>query len=213
MFSILFSCLGRSTVVTILLSNTLNSVSFARCHWLHCYGYLPGKKSFMWCCAATEHSPLNTTSWYIPRLIFSVHFLMSSCLFRFCQLTRWSRTLLDSLIIAHIFNRLSEYYTTRRFITALTTGSQLILILNHMSPYRPVYLRTILILSPHLCVHLRHGLFPSGLPAKTQHAFLVLPQQSHPFRFDNPNNNIQNSLLAERCISSQLKRVPSARHF
>jgi hypothetical protein len=37
------------------------------------------------------------------------------------------------------------------------------------------------------------------LPAKTQHAFLVLPQHSQPSRFHNPNNNIQNSLLAERC--------------
>jgi hypothetical protein len=145
-----------------------NSVPFARCHLLHCSSQLHGQKSFMWCCAATEHSPLSTTSRYIPRLIFSVHCLICSCLFRSCQLTRWSRALLDSLIIAHIFNKLSLYYATRRFITAFTTGNQLVLILNHMNPYLLVYLRSISILSSHLRVHLRHGMFPSGLPATTQ---------------------------------------------
>jgi hypothetical protein len=124
---------------------------------------------------------------------------MCSCPFRFYQLTQWSRALLDSLEIAHIFNKLSEYYEPRRFITVFTTGSQLILILNHMNPYLLVYLRSVSILSSHLRVYLRHGLSPSSLPATTQQVFLVLLQHSHSSRFDNPNNNIQNSLLAERC--------------
>ena len=68
-----------------------------------------------------------------------------------------------------------------------------------MNPYLPLYLRSILILSSHLRVHIRRGLFPTGFSAKTQHAFLVLPQHSHPSRFDNPNYNIQNILVAERC--------------
>ena len=129
----------------------------------------------MWCCAATEHSPPNTTSRYIPRLIFSAHFLLCSCLFLFCQLTRWRRALLDSLIIAHIFNKLSKYYARRRFITVFTTGSQLILILNHMNPYLLVYLRSVSILSSHLVYIFDMDCFLHVCPPKLSRYFSSYP--------------------------------------
>jgi hypothetical protein len=47
-------------------------------------------------------------------------------------------------------------------------------ILSHINPAHitPSYLRSTLILSTHLCLHLPSGLFPSGFPTNILHEFL-----------------------------------------
>jgi hypothetical protein len=53
----------------------------------------------------------------------------------------------------------------------------LVPILSHINPIHtsPFYLRSILILSTHLCLGLRSVLFPSGFPTNTLHACHFLP--------------------------------------
>jgi hypothetical protein len=97
-----FPCLGRSTVITILLSNaltlcpSLDVTSFAA--MANSLKRIRLRDAVL---AATDHSLLSTTSRYILHRIFSVHFLMCFCLFRYCQQTRWSGAQLDSLIIVY----------------------------------------------------------------------------------------------------------------
>ena len=83
-------------------------------------------------------------------------------------LTPWSRVLLEKLISSFLVKKFSSFYGTQRFITSLSA--------HHLSlswdrsiqsiPPHPTSWRSILILSPHLCLGLPSGLFPSGFSTK-----------------------------------------------
>jgi hypothetical protein len=93
-------------------------------------------------------------------------------------LTPWATVLLEKLTGFQLVKKFSSFYGTRRFITAFTSAppapvlSQLDPV--HASPH-PTSWRSILILSSHLRLGLRSGLFPSGFPTKSLYIPLFFP--------------------------------------
>jgi len=88
-------------------------------------------------------------------------------------LTPWCRILLEKLTVLQLVKKLSAFYGTRRFITALKSVRHLSL--SWASPIQPIYphptsCRSILILFTHLRRGLPSGLFPFGFPTKTLYA-------------------------------------------
>ena len=85
-------------------------------------------------------------------------------------LTPRCRVLPEQLTGLQLVKKFPAFYGTRRFITALTSVRHLSL--SWASPIQSTYphptsWRSILILSTHLRLGLRSGLFPSGFPTKT----------------------------------------------
>jgi hypothetical protein len=93
----------------------------------------------------------------------------------------WSWALFEKPLIVQLLKKLPTFYGTRKFITVLTRTLHWSIswarsIQSH--PYHPRPLRSILILSTHLCLRLPSGLFPSGFPTNILYAFLFSPTRS-----------------------------------
>jgi hypothetical protein len=112
-------------------------------------------------------------------------------------LTLWGRDLLEKLIVTQLVKKFPAFYGTWRFITVFTRARHWSLSWARWiqsTHSHPTSLRSILILSPPLCLGLPRGLFPSGSPSRTLHVFHISPMRatypapSHPPWFDHPNN-------------------------
>jgi len=91
-----------------------------------------------------------------------------------CFLTPWSRVLLEKLIGFQLVKKFSEFYGTRRFITAFTSASHLSLFRVRSIQSMPLHSttwRSILILPYHLLLGLPCGIFPSRFPPKPELMF------------------------------------------
>ena len=84
-------------------------------------------------------------------------------------LTRWSRVLLEKLTGFQLVKKFSEFYGTRRFITAVTSAHHLFLSWARLIHFKTHYTswRSVLILSSHLRLRLPSGLFTSRFSTKT----------------------------------------------
>jgi hypothetical protein len=82
-------------------------------------------------------------------------------------LTPRNRVALKKLIVTHLVKKFPAFYGTQNFTTIFTRARQSTLLY-------PVSLRSILILSSHLCLDLSHGLFPSSFPSKILNIFLIV---------------------------------------
>jgi len=93
-------------------------------------------------------------------------------------LTPWCRVLLEKLTGLQLVKKFPTFHRTRRFITALKKVHHLSLFwacpIQSIYPH-PTSWRSILILSTHLRLGLRSGLFPSGFPTKTLYTSLSSP--------------------------------------
>ena len=93
-------------------------------------------------------------------------------------LTPWFRVPLEKLTGLQLVKKFPAFHGIRRFITALTSVRHLSL--SWTRPIQSIYQhptswRSILILSTHLRLGLRSGLFPSGFPTKTLYTPLSSP--------------------------------------
>ena len=112
-------------------------------------------------------------------------------------MTAYSRVLLENWIVPQLVMELLAYYGTKRFITMLTTACHWCLssaksILS--MPAQPIYKRSILILSSHLCLGLLSCLFPSGFHTKTLYVPLSPPYMPHACPFHSSWSDHQNNI-------------------
>ena len=136
---------------------------------------------------------LKFSSWF-QALLFS-HFLIQSSVTTL--LTLWSSILLEKLSGSQLDKKIPAFYGTRRFNITFTSALHLFVSwarsIQPMPPH-PTSSRSILILSPHLCLGLPNGLFPLGLPHQNPIYTSALPHKchmpypSHSSRFGHPNN-------------------------
>ena len=123
-------------------------------------------------------------------------------------LTPWCRVLLEKLTGLQLVKKLPAFHGTRRFITALTSVSQLSL--SWASPIQSIYphptsWRSILILSTHLLLGLPTGLLPSGFPTKTLYTPL-----SSPIRATCPAHLILLDFITRTILGEEYKSFSSS---
>jgi hypothetical protein len=89
-----------------------------------------------------------------------------------------ARTPLEKLTATQLVKNLPAFHGTRNFITVFTGSGYWSLSRTRCiqpTPFNPISLRSMLILSSHLRLGLPSGFFPSGLPIKILYAFLIPP--------------------------------------
>ena len=92
--------------------------------------------------------------------------------------TAWSRVLLEKLTGSQLVKEFPAFYGIRTVITAFTGAPHLFLSWTRSiqsMPLHPTSWRSILILSSHLRLGLRSGLFPSSFPTITLYASFISP--------------------------------------
>jgi hypothetical protein len=92
------------------------------------------------------------------------------------QPTSWSSILFEKLVVLQLAN-ISYILWNPKFHYNVHKNVPHVPALSQINPvnFLPSDLKSILILSSHLCLFLLSGLFTSGFPTKTQYAFLFLP--------------------------------------
>ena len=147
-----------------LLKHKLTDVMLSNCLWtlmLTCVLYLETewrlKLAFQ---LRTDRKQKYQPKYWNQQMYYGSHHL----------LTTRSRVLLEKPTGFHPVKKLSAFYWTRRFITALTNARQLSLSwaksIQSMPPHLTAW-RSILILSSHLRLGLQSGLFPSSFSTTT----------------------------------------------
>ena len=134
--------------------------------------------SFLYRAAATKHvtipvmylNNLRANHWNVCKRLKSQQLTYLLTYLPTYLLTPWCRVLLEKLTGLQLVKKFPAFHGTRRFITALTSVRHLSL--SWASPIQSIYQHptswwSVLILSIHLRLGLRSGLFPSGFPTKT----------------------------------------------
>jgi hypothetical protein len=95
--------------------------------------------------------------------------------------------LLEKLPVLQLLKYFPAFYGTWRFIIMFTKAIHWSLSCARSIQFIPTHLRSILILSTHLCLGLPSGLFLSGCPTNILYAFLFSPHSHYMLCPSNPS--------------------------